>query len=357
MSNKSKIKEELISIPGVYQPVKLFTIDFEDALKIELSNLGGIIKSICIQDRQGNMEDVVLGYDDMSDYLKNPAYMGCIVGRYANRIAEGKFVINDSTYDLACNNHPNHLHGGKVGFNKKVWEIKSVQESDEMVKLKFSYTSMDGEEGFPGKLTIDVTYWVSAIGFGVGYYAITDKDTIINPTQHSYFNLSGKFHESTLNHIVQLDAETFLPIDENSIPLGEFQSVKGTPFDFTTAKIVGQDMTQLNKQIKIGSGYDHCWVNPGGVQELERKIASLYHDESGRYMEVYTTEPGVQLYTGNHLNGEIIGKNKISYQDHAGLCLETQHFPDSPNQNHFPSTVLKVGSVFSSSTSYKFSIR
>ncbi|MEM6643007.1 MAG: aldose epimerase family protein, partial [Bacteroidota bacterium] len=307
--------------------VKLFSIDFPGALKAELTNYGGILTSLFVPDREGKLEDVVLGYDNLDQYRKSSFYFGALIGRFANRIADGKFQLDGKSFKLATNNGPNHLHGGEVGFDRAVWEVLEVVEDKECVEIKLRYLSKDGEEGYPGNLTTVVTYVFKPSGFSVKYQAQTDKKTILNLTQHSYFNLSGILDQQILDHEVQINSSQFLPIDKYGIPTRGPVPVKNTPFDFTRFKKVRQDISQDHPQMILGNGYDHSFVLDHPDQKKERQIASVYHPGSGRFMEVLSTEPAVQFYTGNFLEGKS-GKNSKQYHARTGLCLETQHFPN-----------------------------
>lgn len=339
------------------QPVDLYTLTNANGQTVKITNYGGIITSINTADKDGTIEDVVLGYDSLAGYLKAPSFFGAAVGRYGNRIAKGKFTLNGQTYTLAQNNGPNSLHGGKKGFDKVIWKAEEIK-TDNSVGLKLSYLSADGEEGFPGNLNVTMTYtWDNENTLTIDYEATTDKPTIVNLCNHSYFNLTGNTKRDILDHQVMLQASRFVPVDDTLIPTGELKEVKGTPFDFMQATAVGtriDDTTDV--QIKNGGGYDHCWV-------IDRKDSSLVpfatvvDPTSKRQMEVLTTEPGVQFYTGNFLNGTITGKHNVVYKKRFGLCLETQHYPDSPNQPSFPSVVLNPGQTYRTTTVYKFSVQ
>jgi len=333
--------------------VDLYTIEFSDHLKATITNYGGIITSLFLPDTNGKMVNVVLGYHDLASYIHDTLYLGAITGRFCNRIEEAKFSIDGHDYKLAANIDPNHLHGGVKGFNKKVWEVINTKESPEKVEITLQYVSVDGAEGYPGTLKTIVTYIFTPDSWQIEYKATTDKATIINLTQHTYFNLSGDFDADILDHELQLNAKSFLPVNGESIPTGELREVADTPFDFTTSKMIGERIALDEQQLKYGNGYDHCWVLDG----LDNKNAgSLYHPNSGRQMEFFTTEPGIQFYSGNFIDGvNKEGNNK--FEPRAGLCLETQHFPNSPNQSKFPSVELRPGDVFKSSTTYKFSIK
>ncbi len=338
------------------QEVNLYIITFPDQLTAQVTNYGGIITSLQVPDQSGTLEDIVLGYDQLDGYLEETPYFGALIGRYGNRIARGTFELEGATYNLATNNDLNHLHGGDKGFDKVVWDVIDNKENGEEISLTLQYVSPDGEEGYPGTLTSTVTYIFSPDALDITYRAKTDKTTVVNLTQHTYFNLSGNAEEDILGHELQLDAPAFLPVDSTLIPTGELRPVKGTPFDFTEAKPIGQDIAQENQQLSFGLGYDHCWVLNGGITDSPRRIGSLYHPESGRKVEIHTTEPAIQFYSGNFLDGSITGKRNTVYENRYGLCLETQHYPDSPNQPDFPSVTLRPGEEYTSHTTYTFSV-
>ena len=335
--------------------ISLYTLSNAAGTVATITNYGGIIVSIKTQDKNGNLEDIVSGFDSLSSYVKNNPFFGCIVGRYGNRIAKGKFKLDDQTYNLAVNNGENHLHGGLKGFDKVVWAGDSYNTPDGAV-LNLTYTSKDLEEGYPGNLQTEVTYTLTKDNeLKIDYKATSDKKTVVNLTNHSYFNLSGNTKTDILNHAVSIAASKFLPVDKGLIPTGELKDVKGTPFDFTTPNVVGERINDKDQQLQIGGGYDHCWVFDG-ADKLSPK-ATVYDSISGRFMEVFTTEPAVQFYSGNFLNGTVTGRFNTVYTKRFGLCLETQHYPDSPNQPSFPTTVLNPGDVYTSQTIYKFSVK
>ena len=330
------------------QEVKQYTLTNASGTVVKILNYGGYITNIMVPDKAGVKEDVVLGFDSLSGYLQqgNP-FMGCIVGRYANRIAKGKFTLDGKTYQLATNNNGNSLHGGLKGFDKAVWA--SQQQGDGSLVL--TYTSKDGEEGYPGNLQVQVTYSLTpANELKIDYSAETDQATVINLTNHSYFNLSAGKDSTILGHQLMLAADRYTAVDATLIPTGELPAVKGTAMDFTKPATIGTDIA------KVAGGYDHNWVLNKTGDSLSL-AATLYHEPSGRFMEVFTTQPGIQFYTGNFLNGSLTGKGGRKHIKHAGLCLETQHFPDSPNQPSFPSTVLRPGEKYHETTIYKFSVR
>lgn len=335
--------------------VKQYTLTNKNGMKVEVINYGGIITSLTAPDKNGKYQDVVLGFTKPEDYFNgNPYFFGALIGRYGNRIANAKFTLEGQTYELDKNDGPNSLHGGKEGFDTKIWAVEPVKEA-QFPTLKLTYVSADGEEGFPGKLTTTVLYTLTDDNaLEISYEATTDKATVVNLTQHSYFNLSGNFTHPITDHELQLKAEKFLPVNSTIIPTGEEKSVKGTPFDFTVSKPIGKDINSDNEQIRLGQGYDHNWILEGkGL----RTIATVYHPASGRVMEVMTDQPGVQFYSGNFLDGKYETKTGGKYEKRNGFCLETQHYPDSPNQKAFPSTELKPGQKYQTKTIYKFSVK
>lgn len=336
--------------------VHLFTLTNEQGTEIKITNYGGIVTSLKVADKEGELGDVVLGFDDLEGYLQEGVpYFGAIIGRYGNRIANAQFELDGETYQLAANDGPNHLHGGEKGFDKRLWDAESF-ENEDGTGVRLQYLSEDGEEGYPGNLSVEVTYTLTNDDeLKIDYTATTDKATVVNLTNHSYFNLAGHDHGTILDHRVMIDADEFLPVDETLIPTGEFRSVEDTPFDFTKPTLVGRRINKDNEQIARGQGYDHCWVLNGEMGEM-RQVATVHEPASGRFMEVFTTEPGIQFYTGNFLDGSLSGKG-ATYSHRSGLCLETQHYPDSPNQPDFPSTVLRPGETYSTQTTYKFSVK
>jgi aldose 1-epimerase len=335
--------------------ISLYTLTNAAGTVATITNYGGIIVSIKTKDKNGNLEDIVLGFDSLSSYVKNNPFFGAIVGRYGNRIAKGKFKLDNQTYNLAVNNGANHLHGGLKGFDKVVWVGDNYNTPDGAV-LKLTYTSKDLEEGYPGNLQTEVTYTLTNDNeLKIDYKATTDKKTVVNLTNHSYFNLSGNTKTDILHHTVSIAASKFLPVDKGLIPTGELKDVKGTPFDFTTPHVVGERINDKDQQLQIGGGYDHCWVFDD-TEKFSPK-ATVYDSTSGRFMEVFTTQPAVQFYSGNFLSGAVTGKFNTLYTKRFGLCLETEHYPDSPNQPSFPTTVLNPGEVYSSQTVYKFSVK
>jgi len=330
------------------KPVYLFTLTNKSGTQVKITNYGGIVTSWVAPDKSGVNSSIVLGFDSLSGYLAKPPYFGALVGRYGNRIAKGKFKIGDTTYTLATNNGKNHLHGGLKGFDKQVWDASMV---DSIPALTLNYVSKDGEEGYPGNLKVTVVYTLSDDNeLGIEYSAETDKPTPVNLTNHSYFNLSGSVANTILGETLKVDADAYTPVDTTLIPTGKLLPVKGTPFDFTTATTIGARIAQ------VPGGYDHNFVLNSKDGSL--KLAAVLTDSiSGRKLEVYTTQPGLQFYTGNFLNGSIQTSDGKAIGKNAALCLETQHFPDSPNEPSFPSTILKPGEKYHSITKYKLSVQ
>jgi aldose 1-epimerase len=353
--NTSSIrKEDFGKADG--QSVALYTLTNKNGVEAKITSYGGIVVSLKVPDRNGKLDDIVLGYDTLDDYLKgNSSYFGALIGRYGNRIDKGRFKLNGVEYKLATNNGANHLHGGIKGFDKVVWTGKPVKVKDG-VKLVLTYLSRDGEEGYPGNLSVTVTYTLTDNNeLKIDYSATTDKDTVVSLSHHSYFNLAGQGNGDILNHQLMINADRFTPVDSGLIPTGELRAVKGTPFDFTQPTAIGARINDDDEQLKFGKGYDHNFVLNGKVGTL-RQVAKASETTTGREMEVWTTEPGLQFYSGNFLDGKP-GKGGKAYQLRYGFCLETQHFPDSPNKPSFPSTTLKKGGRYQSSTVYRFSAR
>ncbi len=334
-----------------------FILSNANGIRIRIAEYGGIVREINVPDRQGLFEDIVLGFDSMEAYKQNPAYFGALIGRYGNRIAHGRFDLDGVTYELAKNDGENHLHGGEKGFGSVLWDGEGISgEGFEGVELR--YRSEDGEEGYPGALDISVTYrltdeneWI------IDYLATADRPTILNPTQHSYFNLTGKAGSSILEHGIQINASHYTPVDSNLIPTGEIAALDETPLDFRASKAIGARINAQHPQLERGKGYDHNFVLEREVTEELVQAAEVYEPISGRLMEVLTTSPGVQFYTGNFLDGSLQGKSGVAYGVRSGFCLETQLFPDSPNQVNFPSARLNPTEEFKSSTLYRFSTR
>ncbi len=341
-----------------FDSIKLYTLKNESGMTVCVTNYGAIVTSIIVPDRNGKRADVALGYDRVEDYINavDKPYFGAVVGRYGNRIAKGEFTLDGETYSLLKNNGENHLHGGAIGFDKVVWTVDEYVEGQ---SLTLSYLAKDKEEGYPGNLQLKITYTLTDDNsLVVDYHATTDKATPVNVTQHTYFNLKGEGQGTILDHKLMLNAKKFTPVDESLIPTGEMPTVAGTPFDFTTPKAIGRDIGQQNEQLVFGLGYDHNWILDTDGKEGELSLAAQVHEpSSGRVMEIYTTEPGIQFYCGNFLDGRLKGKSGKPYVHRGGFCLETQHFPDSPNQPNFPSTILKPGETYDSKTVFKFSTK
>jgi aldose 1-epimerase len=335
-------------------PVDLYTLTNANGLEAKITTYGGAVVSLLAPDQSGKLDDVVLGLETLEEYIEKSLYFGCITGRYANRIAQGKFTLNDVEYTLAQNDGENHLHGGLKGFDKVVWAAQEIS-SDDGVGLKLTYLSKDGEEGYPGNLSVEVVYTLTnADELKIEYLATTDTDTVVNLTNHTYFNLVDGGAGDILGHELMLNAGRFTPIDNTLIPTGELRSVEGTPLDFRQLTLVGARIEQDDEQLHFAGGYDHNWVLNSADGSLAL-AARVQEPTTGRVMEIYTTEPGIQFYSGNFLDGSITGKGGKVYRKRYGFCLETQHFPDSPNQSHFPSTLLKPGEKYQTTTIYKFS--
>jgi aldose 1-epimerase len=344
-------REAFGSVAG--SPIERFTLTNKNGVEVRAITYGGIITSIKTPDRAGAMGDIVLGFDSLDGYLAGHPFFGAIVGRYGNRIAKGRFTIDGQEYKLATNNGPNHLHGGIKGFDKQIWTAKIPAAVAGESGVTFSYTSPDGEEGYPGQLIVDVTYTLNDKDqLSVDYVARSDKATNVNLTQHSYFNLAGQ--GDILGHELTIDADKYTPVDATLIPTGEIASVEGTPFDFRKPTLIGARIDQPHPQLKNGSGYDHNWVlrdTPG-----LKHAAHVVDPKSGRTLDVATTEPGMQFYAGNFLDGKLIGKGGQSYGRRSGFCLETQHYPDTPNHSNFPTTLIKPGQQYASKTVFTFGV-
>jgi aldose 1-epimerase len=336
--------------------VRLFILKNAHGATAEIIEFGATIISIKMPDRDGKYEDVILGYDSLPGYIHDNSYFGAIVGRYGNRIRKGKFSLAGKEYQLPLNNGENHLHGGPAGFHKLLWQGEIVHYAQgSAVKLRL--VSPDGDQGYPGKVTLDVTYVLTDKNeLRIDYTGETDKETILNPTNHTYFNLSGSPENDILDHELMIRAKYITPMDEGLIPTGDLDQVENTPFDFREPSAIGGCIDADDTQLKYGTGYDHNWVLDDYNKQV-RLIASLSDSESGRYMEVYTDQPGIQFYSGNFLDGSITGKNGMKYKFRTGLCLETQHFPDSPNRPEFPSVTLKPGEQYKQTTIYSFSMK
>lgn len=338
----------------------LYTLQNSHGFRADISDFGGVVVRLYVPDKSGNLADVALGFDNAAQYLKESPFFGALIGRYGNRIAHGKFTLDGKEYTLPLNDHPGDipcsLHGGTTGFDKQLWKAEPTTK-DGNPALVLTYVSKDGEMGYPGTLTAEVTYCVTDKNeLRIDYKATTDKATPVNLTNHTYFNLHGEGNGNILDHELMIAASNTTPVDAGLIPIGRFAPVAGTPFDFTTPHAIGERVNATNEQLKFGGGYDHNWVldNQSGKLEL---AASLYEPKSGRYMEVLTTEPGLQFYCGNFLDGTRVGKSGKKYEFRSGLCLETQHYPDSPNEPNFPTTILRPGETLHSTTIYRFSTK
>jgi len=335
-------------------PAELFTLTNANGVIVKITNFGGIITEIYTPDKHGVFTDVTLGFDRIEHYYKDAPYFGALIGRFGNRIAHGKFTLDSKTYQLATNNGNNHLHGGLVGFDKVVWGASSF-ETENSVGITLNYISVDGDQGYPGNLNVTVVYELTNDNeILVKYHAVTDKATPINLTQHAYFNLAGKGGD-ILNHEIMINADRFTAINDEAIPTGELPLVANTPFDFRSSRLIGERINDDDPQLKNGNGYDHNFVlNKAHEKELSL-AARVREKKSGRVLEVFTQEPGVQFYTGNWMDGSLTGKG-WHYTRRSGFCLEPQHFPDSPNQPQFPNTILRPGEEYRSVMSYKFSV-
>jgi aldose 1-epimerase len=346
-------RESFGSVAGT--PIEQFTLTNRNGIEVRAITYGGIITSLKTPDRAGTLGDIVLGFESIDGYLGDHPFFGAIIGRYGNRIAKGRFTIDGAEYKLATNNGPNHLHGGNKGFDKVIWKAAPVEAMPGQSAVKFSYTSADGEEGYPGTLTVDVTYTLNNNNeLIVDYLARTDKPTHVNLTQHSYFNLAGA--GDILGHELTIDGDRYTPVDATLIPTGELAPVEGTPLDFRKSTAIGARINDAHPQIKNGSGYDHNWVLSRSAKPELQRAARVVEPTSGRTMDVATTEPGIQFYAGNFLDGKLIGKGGKSYGHRAGFCLETQHYPDTPNQKDFPTTLLQPGAEYKTRTVFAFGV-
>lgn len=338
-----------------FDSIRIYELKNKVGTEVKITNYGATVASIIVADRNGDFVDIALGYDCVEGYMNavDKPYFGSVVGRYGNRIAKGRFSLDGKTYTLAANNGPNHLHGGIIGFDKVAWGATPIAGKG-FTGVELTYRAKDMEEGYPGNLDVKVTYKLTNDNeLVIDYSAMTDKATPVNLTNHTYFNLAGEGNGTILNHELTINADHYTPVNESLIPTGDLESVKGTPFDFTSPKAIGRDITQKNEQLIIGGGYDHNFVINKKSEGLTL-AAMVYDPVSGRFMEVLTEEPGVQFYCGNFLDGRLVGKSGKPYVCRGGLCLETQHYPDSPNQPEFPSTILRPGEVYQTTTIYRF---
>lgn len=358
MSDNSKVTIEKFPFGTTVEGIDVdkYILSNQQGMEISIINYGGIITSWTAKDKNGVYEDIVLGFNELSEYEKESPYFGAIIGRYGNRIAKGKFSIEGKEYTLAVNNGENHLHGGMKGFDKVVWDAETIS-TNSSVSLILTYLSKDMEEGYTGNLEVEVIYTLNNEDeLSVTYKATTDKTTVINLTQHSYFNLSANFNNTILNHELILNSDSFLPVDNTLIPTGEFRDVTNTPFDFRTSKTIGQQIDEEDPQLKNGFGYDHCWVLNEQDKGI-RFVASAFEPQSRRFLEVFSDEPGIQFYSGNFLDGTLPSKNNGTYEFRSGFCLETQHFPDSPNHKNFPSVILRPEEEYNSQTIFKLTVK
>jgi aldose 1-epimerase len=347
-------KEKFGTLPDGRE-VQRYILKNRNGIEVHVINYGGIITHLLAPDKNGKVEDIVLGYDSLGGYLKETPFFGALIGRYGNRIAKGKFSLDGKEYTLVQNNNGQHLHGGTTGFDKVFWNIEELPVESGMA-LRLTYLSKDMEEGYPGNLDVAVDYHLTENNeLKIDYKATTDKPTVVNLTQHTYFNLSGNAKRDILDHVLTIHADEYIPVTKVLIPTGKLAPVANTPFDFNTPTAIGARINDKNEQLQFGGGYDHCWVLSD--KDSLKTAATLYDSTSGRTVEVRTTEPGIQFYAGNFLTGSITGKGGVVYKHRYGLCLETEHFPDSPNQPKFPSTELKPGETYRTQTIYQFGTR
>ncbi len=352
---KSNMQKQSFGKTADGKEAELYVLTNKNGMQAAFTNFGAVMVWLKVPDRAGKVGDVVLGYEDVAGYVTDRAFLGATIGRYGNRIGKGQFLLDGKTYTLPKNDGANTLHGGPHGFNKQFWTAKPAADGQ---SVEFDYLSKDGEEGFPGNLTVQVTYTLTNKNeLKIDYKAKSDKDTVVNLTNHSYFNLAGQGEGDILSHDLTILADRFTPVDSGLIPTGELRKVQGTPFDFTKAFAIGARINQDDEQLKLGRGYDHNWVLNAGMKASPVPAATVYEPKSGRVMEVLTTEPGVQFYSGNFLDGSIQGKGGKVYNRRFGFCLETQHYPDSPNHPDFPTTTLKAGQQYHTTTVYAFSVR
>ncbi len=354
-NNSGILKEEFGKING--KSIDIYTLTNENGAKVKITNYGAILVSLMIPDQNGIFADVVTGFDSLSGYINDKSFFGATVGRYGNRIGKGKFQLDSKEYQLTINDGENHLHGGTTGFYKAIWNAEPM-ENKSGPSLKLTLVSIDGEEGYPGTVTISIIYTLTNNNeLEIKYEGTTDKPTILNPTHHSYFNLTGDFNKTILEHELFIDADSTTPVNKNLITTGAIAAVENTPMDFRNPTPIGLHINDKNEQLEFGSGYDHNWVLNNYSKGKVMKVANLYDSKSGRLMEVLTDQPGLQFYSGNFLNGNVKGKGGVVYQHRTALCLETQHYPDSPNKPGFPSVVLKPGEIYRQTTIYRFSTK
>ena len=354
--DRAGIAKEAFGLMPDGSPVDLYTLTNANGCEAKITNFGGIVLSLKVPDRAGHLSDVVLGFDSLEPYLVNTPHFGALIGRYGNRIGKGRFVLDDVEYQLATNNGENHLHGGLQGFDKVLW-LADVVKEDEGEALRLRYVSKGGEEGYPGELSVQVSYRLTDDnGLRIDYRATTNQKTVVNLTHHSYFNLKDAGASNILEHEMMIDADRFTPVDSGLIPTGELEHVDGSPMDFRQSIPIGARIEEDFDQLKFGGGYDHNWVlnHQDGTLAL---AARVHEPTTGRIMEVLTTEPGLQFYSGNFLDGSEVGKGGVHYEHRSGFCLEAQHYPDSPNTPEFPSTALEPGEVYTQTTIYEFSVK
>ena len=344
---------------GIYKgkEISLFTLSNSNGMVVQLTNFGAKIASVIVPDRDGNFTDVVQGYETIEEWLKGMPYFGAVCGRYANRIAKGKFTIDGVDYKLPINNGPNSLHGGPEGFNNQVFDAEAIVEEDGKSSIKMNYKSADGEEGYPGNFDFSITYSLTDNNeLILDYKGATDKSTHVNICSHSFFNLAGCENNDITGHMMMINSSKFTPVNEDLIPTGEFKPVEGTPMDFRQSNVIGERIDDDFDQLKYGVGYDHNWILDKPLNELG--LAGVYTEpKSGRVLEVFTTQPGMQFYTANWHDGSDVGKGNTAYTKRSALCLETQNYPDSPNQTNFPSTLLKPSEEYKHTCIYKFSTK
>jgi aldose 1-epimerase len=350
------IEKTLFGILNDGVAIHSYTLKNTAGMQVKIIDYGATVVSLSVPDRTGSSADIVLGYDSLVNYVKDNAYLGTIVGRYGNRIGKGLFTLDKKEYRLSINNGENHLHGGIKGFNKMVWHAEPIDTTTDPA-LKLTLVSKDGDEGYPGTVNLSVVYTLTKNNeLRIEYIGTTDKPTILNPTHHSYFNLTGDMTKTVLDHELMIDADKITPVDAGLIPTGEFMAVANTPFDFRKMLKIGTHIDDKNQQLEFGRGYDHNWVLNHYDAQVH-KVAEVYEPSSGRIIEVFTDQPGIQFYSGNWLDGTIIGKHGVRYNKRSGLCLETQCFPDSPNKPQWHSVKLIPGAVYKQTTIYKFSAK